>query len=242
MPATNIMEFIDQSHQQATVEDLVSLFIDSIAVFGYTKFCSFTTDGLRAESHHVMADGPHYSREFFDVYEQRNFIDHDPVYRLFSHRRRPFSWAEVSVLALTRKQREVMETREQFGMKSGVGTAVQSCDRALVGMSLASPHADARYDQQALGELFALCNQFQLRRSSILWEEELRLPNVELSAREKEMLIWCSQGKSNRVIATILGISEKTVEFHLASSFRKLDVSSRTCAVLKAVGLKLINP
>jgi DNA-binding CsgD family transcriptional regulator len=61
-----------------------------------------------------------------------------------------------------------------------------------------------------------------------------------LSPRETEVLQWCSLGKSNSVIATILSISEKTVEYHLTSVFRKLEVNGRMLAVLKAIDLKLI--
>ncbi len=64
---------------------------------------------------------------------------------------------------------------------------------------------------------------------------------VPLSPREVEVLQWCSLGKSNGVIASILGISEKTIEFHLASIFRKLEVNGRMLAVLKAIDLKLIT-
>ena len=61
-----------------------------------------------------------------------------------------------------------------------------------------------------------------------------------LSLREIEVLRWCSQGKSNGVIAEILGLSEKTIEYHFASIFRKLEVNGRMLAVLKAIELKLI--
>jgi len=62
-----------------------------------------------------------------------------------------------------------------------------------------------------------------------------------LSLREIEVLKWCSMGKSNSVIAEILSISEKTVEFHFTTIFRKLEVSGRMLAVLKAIELRLIK-
>ena len=65
--------------------------------------------------------------------------------------------------------------------------------------------------------------------------------STTLSPREVEVLQWCSLGKSNGVIATILDISEKTIEFHLASVFRKLEVNGRMLAVLKAIDLKIIT-
>jgi len=68
-----------------------------------------------------------------------------------------------------------------------------------------------------------------------------KIKSATLSPREVEVLQWCSLGKSNGVIASILGISEKTVEFHLTSIFRKLEVNGRMLAVLKAIDMKLIT-
>ena len=54
-----------------------------------------------------------------------------------------------------------------------------------------------------------------------------------LSAREKEVVDLLLKGKSNKLIASALGISDRTVEFHLKNIFAKLQVSSRTEAILK---------
>lgn len=59
------------------------------------------------------------------------------------------------------------------------------------------------------------------------------------SKREKEVIEFLLQGKSNKQIALSLGISQNTVEFHLKNIYKKLDVSSRIEAVLllgKSVG------
>ena len=61
------------------------------------------------------------------------------------------------------------------------------------------------------------------------------LERLGLTAREAEVLLWVTQGKSNADIATILGMSEKTVKTHLGSVFAKLGVESRTAASLRAM-------
>lgn len=54
-----------------------------------------------------------------------------------------------------------------------------------------------------------------------------------LSKREKEVINLLLQGKSNKQIALQLGISIRTVEFHLTNSYAKLQVSSRIELILK---------
>ena len=58
-----------------------------------------------------------------------------------------------------------------------------------------------------------------------------------LSSREREILTWIAQGKSNPDIAVILGISEATVATHLKRIFHKLQVHDRVSAAL--AGFKL---
>jgi len=57
--------------------------------------------------------------------------------------------------------------------------------------------------------------------------------NEQFSSREKEVVELLLQGKSNKQIALALGISESTVEYHLKNVYKKLQVNSRTEAVLR---------
>jgi len=61
-----------------------------------------------------------------------------------------------------------------------------------------------------------------------------------LSPREMTVLLWMKEGKTNWEIARILGLSERTVRFHVGGIFEKLDVTSRTQAVARALGSGLI--
>jgi LuxR family quorum sensing-dependent transcriptional regulator len=56
-----------------------------------------------------------------------------------------------------------------------------------------------------------------------------------LSARERDVLVWASQGKSAREIGEILGIAKATVDSHTQSAAHKLGASNRTHAVALAL-------
>ena len=66
------------------------------------------------------------------------------------------------------------------------------------------------------------------------------MPHQELTRRQHEILEMLVQGKSNRDIAAVLGLSENTVKVHLGSIFQKLGVHSRTEALL--AGLRVLQP
>jgi DNA-binding NarL/FixJ family response regulator len=70
----------------------------------------------------------------------------------------------------------------------------------------------------------------------------LRGQNVEqLTPRELDILTLMARGLRNKEIASQLFITERTVKFHANAIYRKLDVSSRTEAVSKALKHGLVR-
>ncbi len=71
----------------------------------------------------------------------------------------------------------------------------------------------------------------------LLFEDEssrLRIANLErlgLTPRQAEILAWVAQGKTNRDISRILGLSLRTVEKHMEHVLEHLGVETRTAAV-----------
>ena len=61
-----------------------------------------------------------------------------------------------------------------------------------------------------------------------------------LTPREREVLELLASGLSNKEIAWRMKISEHTVKFHVASIFGKLDVSTRTEAVMQGIRKGLV--
>ncbi len=66
--------------------------------------------------------------------------------------------------------------------------------------------------------------------------------HVALNDRELQCLTWSGRGKTSPEIATILGLSKRTVNFHIENACRKLNVATRTEAVVKATSGCLISP
>jgi DNA-binding NarL/FixJ family response regulator len=65
---------------------------------------------------------------------------------------------------------------------------------------------------------------------------------VDLNERESEALTWIARGKTSAEIAVILGLSKRTIDFHLENARVKLGVQTRTEAVIKAAFGRLIDP
>lgn len=68
-----------------------------------------------------------------------------------------------------------------------------------------------------------------------------RVPGMDLTEREREVLVLMVEGLSNPDIALRLVVSRATVKFHISSILSKLGASSRTEAVALALQRKLVR-
>ena len=65
---------------------------------------------------------------------------------------------------------------------------------------------------------------------------------VKLTRREAEVLTLIVQGASSKQVADRLFVSKRTVDFHLANVYQKLEVSNRMQALHEAVRRGLLLP
>jgi DNA-binding response OmpR family regulator len=66
--------------------------------------------------------------------------------------------------------------------------------------------------------------------------------HVALTEREVECLTWSARGKTSSEIAQILGLIKRNVDFHIETACRKLNVSTRIQAAVKAASGGIIEP
>jgi len=72
-------------------------------------------------------------------------------------------------------------------------------------------------------------------------QNKMLINNNQLTEREQDVVKLLLQGKSNKQIALALGISNRTVEFHLSNIYAKLGVRSRSEVILKFTESHLRN-
>ena len=70
-----------------------------------------------------------------------------------------------------------------------------------------------------------------LQKNTSDWDFDALRGDLGLTAREAEILMWVSRGKTNRDIGLILDTSPRTVNKHLEHIFEKLGVGTRSAAV-----------
>ena len=72
-------------------------------------------------------------------------------------------------------------------------------------------------------------------------KRSLEPDDIELTPRERDVLVLMAEGASNKAIARQLGISVHTAKFHVGSLLDKLDATGRTDAVAHAARRGVIH-
>jgi DNA-binding response OmpR family regulator len=115
-------------------------------------------------------------------------------------------------------------------------TALTDRDNELKGRQLgADDYVTKPIDFDVLGTIIAARLAGVARTG--LWPKSVGLNN-----REVETLTWVARGKTSAEIAQILGLTKRTVDFHIDNARAKLGAATRTEAVLKAATGRLIEP
>jgi DNA-binding response OmpR family regulator len=116
----------------------------------------------------------------------------------------------------------------QLARRNGGGpTVVHAGDRRLEFAFVSATSADEF--------LFRLNETSADNEDALRQQAESLQQQLALTAREAEVLLWVSRGKSNRDMSEILGISHRTVNKHLEQVFEKLGVENRAAAAARAV-------
>lgn len=138
---------------------------------------------------------------------------------------------------------DLWETQAAFGYKTGVAVALHLPDfrHFLLGVDrdIALPREE-HHLSRLMADLQLLAVHAQSAASTLLIPDEDEEEPPKLTPRELEVLRWTMAGKSAWAVGEILGVTEHAVNFHMRSIFRKLGVSSKHHAVLKAVRFGLI--
>jgi LuxR family transcriptional regulator, quorum-sensing system regulator CviR len=178
-----------------------------------------------------------YPTEWLALYFKKDFYKIDPiVIENFDSFRLQY-WADT--YRTRAKPKEFVSIAEDFGLNGGYTFGVANPGKkrgSLFSISGRSIEKDTRAEvilQHLIPHFHqALCRVLTKKKSQ---------QTVSITLREKEILCWLTKGKSSWDISHILGISERTVNFHIYNIMQKLDAVNRLQAVATAVQLGFVD-
>jgi DNA-binding CsgD family transcriptional regulator len=176
-----------------------------------------------------------YPKEWNAIYEERGFAAVDPVVRAHLTEQSSKIWSDT-YNRLGRPQ-PFVSLAEDFGIRDGYSFGTLSpADTTVTIFALSVQKKPAA---RALTFLDMLAPHYHeaFRRATQRASLPVRTP---LSRREKEVVRWLADGKNTWEISVILGISERTIKFHVGVILQKLNAVNRSHAVAIAISNGLI--
>nr|WP_307774118.1 LuxR C-terminal-related transcriptional regulator [Luteimonas salinisoli] len=152
------------------------------------------------------------------------------------NRRGQFAYAPPRDLVGRAKQQ--VRVAGDFGISAGITIPgfIRGADWAF--MTFSTGHTlDLREFDALVGPSVHFVSALQVSVDRVLRRPG---PCPALTRREREVLRWAAIGKTSWEISLILGISERTVNFHVQGACRKLGVPGRRAACARAVALGLV--
>lgn len=170
-------------------------------------------------------------------YRQQGYGALDPSVRHCRYSVVPLQWTEALFTATP----DFRQDAWRHGIRHGLSMAIHDREHHISMLTLARQQRPVSADEFCLkvGQCLWLANLLHQRLAT-------RPPGVaddvrgHLSGRELEILRWSAEGKTAGDIATILSLSERTVNFHISSAVKKLGTGNKTAAVVRAAQAGLL--
>jgi len=252
-------EAISTIEAAGTMDELRSCLHRIVQNYGFSGFAFI--DAGRPE-----LDIPYYTGTYPAAWErayiQNDFVHVDPALARVRRTNTPFHWGELKLPEKLGRKRppevKMMDAAREHGFKEGFVVPFHYRDRlgAIHSSSTVFFWEDEPQWFQKLfshhrHELHLIMIYWVQRAMDVVNREQRNGPailrpsngseNVQLTAREKEVLAWAARGKTVADTAQILGISPETVEGFVKQALRKLDAANKTHGVAKSIALGLID-
>lgn len=210
------------------------------AVAGRFRFTGFSVVSLSASEPASLRRAivaSNWTPAFIDAFEALQPFRNSPLFTRLKTSTAPLIW---SLDGLPESRAEPDGARALFaeaGYQSGVVLPVHSPEGERAAITFEGPRGVVTRSE--LGEL--LLEAMLAYDLFCRMRGEPRGESARLSEREVQVLTWAANGKTSVEIATILSLSDHTVNSYLNSAMRKLDCVNRTQLVAKALRLRIIS-
>lgn len=169
-----------------------------------------------------------YPEEWLRMYEAEKFYFSDPIvkyhYKFFETQ----LWADTYKRNRSKDTSKFIYDANCFGLRHGISSGMKTNNDLASIVTFSSRNKCFAVHQKAIMDILV----FHFHQAIVRKYKESNAGKAPpLTEREREVLDWAKEGKTNWEISMILHISERTVKFHLHNIQGKLDAVSKAHAV-----------
>ena len=223
--------------QSCSLEALHDNALMSLARFGIDKIIAavITPNPSQQARIDVTALINNWPSDWVEHYLRREYFLIDPALIRRSGPHNAARWRDVFQGSRDRREQEIIGGAREHGLGDGVTFTIAAGRGAFATVSFAGENIEcADCDLDAI----ALVAHFAATKAICLLDASAAQPS--LTQRERDVLLWTCEGKTEWEIGAILGISEHSADKYVRSLKAKLAATSKTHMVAKAFRLGLV--
>lgn len=171
-------------------------------------------------------------------YAQCNYLAIDPSVQHALKSPLPILWSDEFFAATP----DFWEEARGHGLRFGWAQPCRDVSGTLGMLTVArSDEAITDGEMQEKNYRLAWLTQIaHLAMTRVLVKKLVPEANVRLSCQETNVIRWTAEGKTTAEISVIMGLSVRTVTFHIGNVVKKLNASNKTAAAVRAAVLGLL--
>lgn len=238
----NIGQIISKLDSVTSVDEAKAVLSDLTKVVDFERylFVLFLPDSMLRSSMVLLTN---YPETWMEKYIVDDFKNIDPIVRHVRNSYLPVFWREIinEEKNFTTKDKAFMGLASEFGIRYGVSIPCHGILGEIGVLSLCSSASlTIKEEQNAIYQCHMLMPYIHQTIKRLQLSGNIK--TTLLTKREKECLLWASEGKTAWEISQILKISERTVIFHLKNSMNKTNSINRQQAIVKSILMGEIVP
>ncbi|HET9644149.1 MAG TPA: autoinducer binding domain-containing protein [Burkholderiaceae bacterium] len=207
----------------------------SIALIAQDLGFQFCTHGVRVP---IPITRPrtiyvsNYPPDWQSRYNEQKYMDIDPTVAHGMRSSEPVVWSDEFFA----KTPQLWQEARQHGICHGWAISRRDAEGAFSMLVLARPEPAITGEELAGKEwhMRQLADMSHVGMKRFLLNADTVPANPKLSEREVDVLRWTADGKTAGEVAEIIGISERTVNFHINQAVAKLQASNKINAAVRA--------
>ena len=186
-----------------------------------------------------------YPKKLWRQYIDDNLLKTDPLFHHCAQNLLPVVWNDTGRYARGEADKHFMRLLRRHGLQDGITFPVRSRHGCLAVVSFAADETGGGLfsdPRQVSGDLILLGTHLCDTADKLLRQKAGSRHGAGISRRERECMLWVSEGKTTDEVGRILDISASTVTFHIQNVIAKLEVCNRQQAIARAVALGVVMP
>ncbi|MHB1781057.1 LuxR C-terminal-related transcriptional regulator, partial [Acidithiobacillus sp.] len=179
-----------------------------------------------------------YPPEWLALYRERRYDRVDPVLRGDQSGNGIQLWSRAFTRARSADEHSFVDACMAFDLREGMTAGVGGVRGFRSHLSFWGGDLERAARHRTVIECLAPAFHDFLGRLMAVTPGE---PEKSLTRRERQTLYWAGFGKTTWEIGRIVGISERTVMFHLGNAMEKLNARNRVHAIAKAAQCGILD-